>query len=90
MLVAVGPNGAERGTAGHRCPLGELGPGDFCGELSLLIDAPRNATVTALTPMETIVLSRKEFDAALADAPRMTRKIMSGMASRLAEYDSRV
>jgi len=70
--------------------VGELGPGDFFGELSLLVDAPRNATVTALTPMETIVLSRKEFDAALADAPRMTRKIMSGMASRLAEYDSRV
>ena len=70
--------------------VGELGPGDFFGELSLLIDAPRNATVTALTPMETIVLSRKEFDAALADAPRMTRRIMSGMASRLAEFDSRV
>jgi CRP-like cAMP-binding protein len=70
--------------------VGELGPGDFFGELSLLVDAPRNATVTALTPMETIVLSRKEFDAALADAPRMTRKIMSGMASRLAEFDSGV
>ena len=70
--------------------VGELGPGDFFGELSLLVDAPRNATVTALTPMETIVLSRKEFDAALADAPRMTRKIMSGMAARLAEFDAKV
>jgi CRP/FNR family transcriptional regulator, cyclic AMP receptor protein len=70
--------------------VGELGPGDFFGELALLIDAPRNATVTALTPMEAIVLSRKEFDAALADAPRLTRRIMAGMASRLAEYDSRV
>jgi CRP/FNR family cyclic AMP-dependent transcriptional regulator len=70
--------------------VGELGPGDFFGELSLLIDADRNATITALTPMEAIVLSRREFEAALADAPRMTRKIMSGMARRLAEYDSRV
>jgi CRP-like cAMP-binding protein len=68
--------------------VGELGPGDFFGELALLIDAPRNATVTALTPMEAIVLSRKEFDAALAEAPRMTRKIMAGMANRLAEFDS--
>ena len=74
----------------HGRKVGELGPGDFFGELSLLIDAPRNATVTAVTPMEAIVLSRKEFDAALAEAPRMTRKIMSGMASRLAEYDARV
>ncbi|MDQ1487558.1 MAG: hypothetical protein QOJ23_72, partial [Actinomycetota bacterium] len=36
------------------------------------------------------VLSRREFEAALADAPRMTRKIMSGMARRLADYDSKV
>jgi CRP-like cAMP-binding protein len=70
--------------------VGELGPGDFFGELALLIDSKRNATVTALTPMEAIVLSRREFEAALADAPRMTRKIMSGMAARLAEYDSKV
>jgi CRP-like cAMP-binding protein len=70
--------------------VGELGPGDFFGELSLLIDADRNATVTALTPMEAIVLSRRDFEATLADAPRMARKIMSGMARRLAEFDSRV
>jgi CRP-like cAMP-binding protein len=70
--------------------VGEIGPGAFFGELALLIDSDRNATVTALTPMEAIVLSRREFDAALADAPRMTRKIMAGMAARLAEFDSKV
>jgi CRP-like cAMP-binding protein len=70
--------------------VGEIGPGGFFGELALLIDADRNATVTALTPMEAIVLSRREFDAALAAAPRMTRKIMVGMATRLAEFDSKV
>jgi CRP-like cAMP-binding protein len=70
--------------------VGEIGPGDFVGELALLIDSDRNATVTALTPMEAIVLSRREFEAALADAPRMTRKIMAGMAARLAEFDSKV
>jgi CRP-like cAMP-binding protein len=69
--------------------VGELGPGDFFGELALLIDANRNATVTALTPMEAIVLSRREFEAALADAPRMTRKIMAGMAARLAQFDAK-
>jgi CRP-like cAMP-binding protein len=68
----------------------EIGPGAFFGELALLIDSDRNATVTALTPMEAIVLSRREFEAALADAPRMTRKIMAGMAARLAEFDSKV
>lgn len=70
--------------------VGELGPGDFFGELALLIDADRNATVTALAPMEAIVLSRGDFEAAMADAPRMTRRIMSGMARRLAEFDSKL
>jgi len=70
--------------------VGELGPGDFFGELALLIDTERNATVAALTSMEAIVLSRREFDAALADAPRMTRRIMAGMARRLAEFDSKL
>src|SRR5882724_12743251 len=59
--------------------VGEVGPGDFFGELALLIDAPRNATITAITPMEAIVLSRKEFEVALSEAPRMARKVMSGM-----------
>lgn len=68
--------------------VGELGPGDFFGELALLADAPRNATVTAVTPMEAIVLSRREFEAALADAPRLTRRIMAGMATRLAAFDA--
>ena len=79
---------AEVSRAGRT--VSELGPGDFFGELALLVDGPRNATVTAVTPMEAIVLSRKEFDAALAEAPRMTRKIMAGMATRLAEFDANV
>jgi CRP-like cAMP-binding protein len=67
-----------------------LGPGDYFGELALLVDTPRNATVTAAAAMEAIVLARAEFDAALAEAPRMTRKLMAGMARRLTELDRRV
>jgi len=70
--------------------VGELGPGSFFGELAVLIDRPRNATVTALGPMEVIVLTRREFTAALEEAPRLSRKIMTGMAARLADADSRL
>jgi CRP-like cAMP-binding protein len=70
--------------------VGELGPGSFFGELAVLVDRPRNATVTALTPMEVIVLHRREFTAALEEAPRLSRKIMTGMAARLADADSRL
>lgn len=74
--------------AGHK--VGELGPGDFFGELALLDKAPRNATVTAITPMEAIVLTRADFDAAIGEAPGMTRKVMTGMAHRLRQLDQRV
>jgi CRP/FNR family transcriptional regulator, cyclic AMP receptor protein len=68
----------------------ELGPGDFFGELALLDNAPRDATVAALTPMEVIVLTRAEFNAVLSEAPGMTRKLMTGMARRLRQLDELV
>ena len=70
--------------------VGELGAGDFFGELALLERVPRNATVTAISDMEAIVLTRADFDSALAEAPGMARKLMVGMARRLRELDAKV
>ena len=69
-------------------PVAELGPGDFVGELSLLDPAPRDATVTALTPMTVMVLTLPEFEAVLKEARGMTRKLLAGMALRLREHDT--
>jgi CRP/FNR family transcriptional regulator, cyclic AMP receptor protein len=81
--------GRARVSRGGR-KVGELGPGEFFGELALLERVPRNATITALTPGEAIVLTRDDFDAAIAEAPGMTRKLMIGMARRLRELDKKV
>ena len=69
-------------------PVAELGPGDFVGELSLLDPGPRNATVTALTPMTVMVLTKAEFETVLTEAPGMTRKLLAGMAYRLRDLDT--
>jgi putative ABC transport system ATP-binding protein len=42
-----------------------LGPGDFFGELSLMSGNPRNATVIAKKPVDTYVLGKPDFDAAI-------------------------
>lgn len=64
-----------------------LGPGDFFGELALLDRAPRNATVTATTRMELVVVSSREFRTLLEEAPTLTYKLLAAMAHRLRELD---
>ncbi len=68
-------------------PVAVIGPGDFFGELALLDRGLRDATVTALTAMEIIVLPQWDFEQALDEAPRMTRKLLAGMARRLRNLD---
>jgi CRP/FNR family transcriptional regulator, cyclic AMP receptor protein len=64
-----------------------VGPGQYFGELSLLDESPRNATVTARTPMTLITLGRREFSAVLDSWPGVAHKLLRQMARRLREAD---
>ncbi len=66
-----------------------LGPGDGFGELALLDKAPRNATVTAQTSMEIVVLGQREFGGLIDEVPGFARKLLAGMARRLRESDAK-
>ncbi len=97
VLISEGTTGHEffvvvDGTAkvtrrGRR--VATLGPGDAFGELALLDRAPRNATVTAETPMELVVLGQREFAGLIDDVPGFSRKLLAGMARRLRDSDAR-
>jgi CRP-like cAMP-binding protein len=65
----------------------KLGPGDFFGELALLDTGVRDATVITLTRTDIIVLPQWDFEAALTEAPMMTRSLLAGMARRLRSLD---
>jgi len=60
-----------------------LGPGDFFGEIALLEDTPRTATVTAKTPLRFFVLTRQAFRSLLAHQPELEEKVTKALEERL-------
>jgi CRP-like cAMP-binding protein len=61
----------------------KLGPGAYVGEMALLDPGPRTATVTALGDTQAVLLSSREFYAAIDEVPGLSRKLLAGMAKRL-------
>ncbi len=76
----------ERGTA-HVTIGGEsirtLKAGDFIGELSLLDDLPRSATVEAHTPMRLFVIRSRDFGRFLDQSPKVVQKMLAALAGKL-------
>ncbi len=73
----------ERSAGGSALDLGELRSGDFFGELALIEEHARTATVTAVDETECILLPVWEFRALLHENPHMARVIMEALIRRL-------
>lgn len=67
--------------------LAVLGEGAVFGELALIDPAPRDATVTTLSPVEVLVIGAQRFRPLLDDVPQLAQQIMVGLARRLREAD---
>jgi CRP/FNR family cyclic AMP-dependent transcriptional regulator len=59
--------------------------GDFFGEIALLEQTPRMATVTAKTPLRLFVLTRKDFRHLVEENPSVERKVLRALARRVVE-----
>jgi CRP-like cAMP-binding protein len=66
-------------------PVALRGGGEFFGEIALLEDVPRVATVTAKTPLRVFVLTDSQFRDLLADNPGVERKVLRALARRVVD-----
>ena len=66
-----------------------LGPGDFFGELAAMDPGPRNATVTALTDLDVLIIGPRELSA-MSDIPGFRGALFRSMARRLRTLEARL
>jgi CRP-like cAMP-binding protein len=63
------------------------GPGSFFGEIALLLDQPRNASVVATTDMTIEVIDRQDFRRLLEQYPDLYAPLLEATTRRLAELE---
>jgi CRP/FNR family transcriptional regulator, cyclic AMP receptor protein len=63
--------------------INEMGAGDFFGEISLITERPRTATVVATSPVRALVITDRSFRRLLEHQPEIQGKVMSALAARL-------
>ncbi|HEY7019134.1 MAG TPA: cyclic nucleotide-binding domain-containing protein [Gaiellaceae bacterium] len=65
--------------------INELGTGDFFGEIALVSDSPRTATVTATSPVRALVITDRSFRRLLKEQPEIQSKVLAALAARLTD-----
>ena len=64
--------------------LRDLAAGDWAGEIALISDVPRTATVVATSPIRALVMTRGGFSQLMADSPSIAAKVLAGLGARVA------
>jgi CRP/FNR family cyclic AMP-dependent transcriptional regulator len=64
--------------------LNGLGSGTFFGEIALVSDTPRTATVVATSPVRLLVITGQSFSRLLRETPSIQAKVLAALAERVA------
>lgn len=83
ITQSVNPDRAEE-------ELGTAGAGNVLGEMALLDDQPRSATVTAIDDVTTLILPIWDFRTVLRSNPEIAVKLLAALSHRLRKAESHV
>jgi CRP/FNR family cyclic AMP-dependent transcriptional regulator len=75
---------------GKEVTLNMQGEGEYFGELALLDEAPRSASVMTAEDTKLAIISKKSFDECMKNNPEIAMKVMRGLARRLRELTENV
>ena len=75
---------------GKEVILAILGSGEFFGEMGLIDDAPRSASVVSLESCELLCVTKRDFKRCLEESFEMAMAVMRGLVRRLREADRKI
>ena len=75
---------------GKEVILSILGAGEFFGEMGLIDDEPRSASVVSIEPCELLAVAKRDFRKSLAENFDMAMAVMRGLVRRLREADRKI
>ena len=77
-------------TEGKEVILAVLGPGECFGEMSLIDDAPRSASVITIESCDFMSINKESFKSMLVSSPEISMRIMKGLVKRLRDADKKI
>ncbi len=75
---------------GKEVILSILAPGEFFGEMGLIDDSPRSASVVTIEPCELLSIAKRDFKKCLAENFEMAMAVMRGLVKRLRDADRKI
>jgi CRP/FNR family cyclic AMP-dependent transcriptional regulator len=75
---------------GKEVILSILGPGEFFGEMGLIDDSPRSASVVTIEPCELLSIAKRDFKRCVEQNFEMAMAVMRGLVKRLRDADRKI
>jgi CRP-like cAMP-binding protein len=90
-LIMEGGVSVIKGKPGRkRLEIATLTPGDYFGEMALLDEAPRSATILTTGPSRFMVLYKADFDRLVTESPQIALNICKTLSRRIRSLHERI